>query len=74
MCTLWKVWGVRKVVLSRNSKFNAGDYVTSWTKWEEYSVIAGGERLQVVDDPSFVPLSYYLGALGMPGFTAYAGL
>lgn len=31
--------------------------------WEEYSVIAGGEHLEVVD-PSFVPLSYYLGALG----------
>lgn len=56
-------FGVSKVVISSNPKFKVGDYVTSWTKWEEYSVIAKGERLQVVD-PSFAPLSYYLGALG----------
>ncbi|KAG0610777.1 hypothetical protein M758_7G090600 [Ceratodon purpureus] len=66
-------FGVSKVVLSNNPCFKPGDYVSSWTMWEEYSVIAGGERLEVVD-PSFAPLSYYLGALGMPGFTAYVGL
>ncbi|KAG0562119.1 hypothetical protein KC19_9G119900 [Ceratodon purpureus] len=66
-------FGVSKVVESANPNFKPGDYVSSWTKWEEYSVIPKGERLTIID-PSFAPLSYYLGALGMPGFTAYVGI
>ncbi|CAK9265429.1 unnamed protein product [Sphagnum jensenii] len=66
-------FGVSKVVLSNNPDFNEGDYVTSWTGWEDYSVIPGGKGLKAVD-PVTVPLSYYVGCLGMPGFTAYVGL
>jgi hypothetical protein len=58
-------FGVSKVVLSNNPDFNEGDYVTSWTGWEDYSVIPGGKGLKAVD-PVTVPLSYYLGCLGTP--------
>jgi NADPH-dependent curcumin reductase CurA len=56
-------FGVSKVVESANPNFKPGDYVSSWTKWEEYSVIPKGERLKIID-PYFAHLSYYLGALG----------
>lgn len=58
-------FGVSKVVLSNNPDFNEGDYVTSWTGWEDYSVIPGGKGLKAVD-PVTVPLSYYVGCLGTP--------
>lgn len=58
-------FGVSKVVLSNNPNFKEGDYVTSWSNWEEYSLIPGGERLKVVDE-SLAPLSYHLGCLGIP--------
>jgi NADPH-dependent curcumin reductase CurA len=67
-------YGVSKVVLSKNPAFKEGDYVTSFTRWEEYSVIPGGNGLKVIDTSESMPLSYYLGCLGMPGFTAYVGL
>ena len=56
-------YGVSKVVMSNNPNFKEGDYVSLWTKWEEYSIIPGGVRLTVVD-PSLCPLSYHLGCLG----------
>lgn len=65
-------YGVSKVVLSNNSSFKVGDCVSSWTRWEEYSVIPRGQRLKVID-PALAPLSYHAGALGMAGFTAYVG-
>lgn len=64
---LWQLldgFGVSKVVMSNNPNFKEGDYVSSWTKWEEYSIIPGGKQLTVVD-PSLCPLSYHLGCLGM---------
>jgi len=73
---VWQVlegFGVSEVVESANPNFKPGDYASSWTKWEEYSVIPEGKGLKLID-PSVAPLSYYLGALGMPGFTAYVGL
>jgi len=43
--------------------------------WQEYSVVDGNapEALRKVDTAQ-VPLSYYLGAVGMPGVTAWVGL
>ncbi|GER25990.1 zinc-binding dehydrogenase family protein, partial [Striga asiatica] len=38
--------------------------------WEEYSLIHESPQLRKVE-PNDMPLSYYLGLLGMPGFTAY---
>jgi len=63
---------VARVVSSRNSDFDPGDIVLSHSGWQKYAV-ADGSGLRKLD-PGQAPLSTALGVLGMPGFTAYAGL
>ena len=64
-----------EVVESRSPKFKAGDQVVGMGGWQQYSVVAADEpgALRKVDT-AHVPLSYYLGAVGMPGVTAWYGL
>lgn len=66
---------VGQVVDSRNSRFAVGDKVVGMGGWQEYSVVDAAQPglLRKVDDGR-VPLSYYLGAVGMPGVTAWYGL
>lgn len=66
---------VGEVVESRNPKFAAGDQVVGMGGWQEYSVVDANEpgALRKVDT-AHVPLSHYLGAVGMPGVTAWYGL
>jgi len=66
---------VGEVVESRNPKFQAGDQVVGMGGWQLYSVVEANEpgMLRKVDT-THVPLSYYLGAVGMPGVTAWYGL
>ena len=61
-----------EVLESRHPKFKAGDKVTAPSGWQLYCCVKG-DLLTRVDD-SKVPLSYFLGCLGMPGRTAYFGL
>src|SRR6266566_6162173 len=63
---------VGEVVESRASQFKAGDIVTSNLGWREYFVASAKELRRVSRD--IQPLSVYLGALGMTGMTAWAGL
>lgn len=66
---------VGEVVESRNPKFSPGDKVAGMGGWQEYSVVAANQPgvLRKVDT-THVPLSHYLGAVGMPGVTAWYGL
>lgn len=66
---------VGEVVESRHPKFSAGDLVAGMGGWQEYSVVDALQpgTLRKVDT-THVPLSYYLGAVGMPGVTAWYGL
>ena len=66
---------VGEVVDSRHPKFKAGDQVVGMGGWQEYSVVDGNTpgMLRKVDT-THVPLSFYLGAVGMPGVTAWYGL
>ena len=66
---------VGEVVESRSPKFAAGDKVVGMGGWQEYSVVAADQpgALRKVDTAQ-VPLSHYLGAVGMPGVTAWYGL
>ena len=66
---------VGEVVESRHPKFKTGDQVVGMGGWQEYSVVDGSApgMLRKVDTTQ-VPLSYYLGAVGMPGVTAWYGL
>jgi hypothetical protein len=64
-----------EVVESRHPKFAVGDKVVGRGGWQQYSVVDANEpgMLRRVDTTQ-VPLSHYLGAVGMPGVTAYYGL
>lgn len=66
---------VGEVVESRHPKFQAGDPVVGMGGWQTYSVVDANVpgNLRKVDTTQ-VPLSYYLGAVGMPGVTAWYGL
>lgn len=63
---------VGEVIESRSTEFSAGDVVISHYGWREAFVAAPGELHGV--DKTLKPLSVYLGALGMTGMTAWAGL
>ncbi len=60
---------------SHHPKFKAGDSVVGMGGWQHYSVVQGDAlgMLRKVDT-THVPLSHYLGAVGMPGVTAWYGL
>ncbi|TXT39479.1 MAG: alcohol dehydrogenase [Comamonadaceae bacterium] len=64
-----------EVVESRHPKFAVGDQVVGMGGWQQYSVVNAAEpgALRKVDT-SHIPLSAYLGAVGMPGVTAWYGL
>ncbi|OWM72288.1 hypothetical protein CDL15_Pgr018173 [Punica granatum] len=66
-------FGVARVIDSDDPAFKPGDIVSGTTGWEDYSLIRKHEQLRKIDPHLGVPLSYHLGLLGMPGFTAYAG-
>jgi len=66
---------VGEVIESRNPGFSVGDKVVGMGGWQEYGLVPAAMigMLRKVDD-SRVPLSAYVGAVGMPGVTAYYGL
>jgi NADPH-dependent curcumin reductase CurA len=63
---------VGRVVASNAEGVAVGDHVLHGLGWREYAVVDASHTLTV--DPEKAPLSAYLGVLGMPGLTAYAGL
>jgi NADPH-dependent curcumin reductase len=64
-----------EVLQSRNDKFAVGDKVVGMGGWQQYSVVDASQpgALRKVD-ATHIPLSAYLGAVGMPGVTAWYGL
>jgi NADPH-dependent curcumin reductase CurA len=63
---------VGEVVESKGSKLAVGDHVSGWLGVQEYALCDENAVFKV--DTSHIPLPKYLGALGMPGVTAYFGL
>lgn len=63
---------VGEVLESRHPDFKAGDFALSYSGWQSHAVAKGAQLRKL--DPKAAPLSTALGVLGMPGFTAYAGL
>jgi NADPH-dependent curcumin reductase CurA len=66
---------VGEVVESKNPHFAVGDKVVGMGGWQEYLTVDANQRgvLQKVDT-AHIPLSAYLGPVGMPGVTAWYGL
>ena len=63
---------VCEVVESRSERRSPGDIVVAGAGWQTHAVVDARET-RVLDRGS-APISTALGVLGMPGFTAYAGL
>ncbi|GAA1814876.1 MULTISPECIES: NADP-dependent oxidoreductase [Brevibacterium] len=63
---------VSEVVESQSPDFEPGDIVLGYGGWQEYSIEPASQLRRI--DPEIAPISTALGVLGMPGFTAYAGL
>jgi NADPH-dependent curcumin reductase CurA len=65
-------FGVAEVTASRSDFYQVGDFCTGFTGIQTHATLSG--RLLRKIDPSFAPLTRFMGGLGMPGFTAYFGL
>lgn len=68
--------GVSRVLKSANSKFQPGDIIVSvsGTGTEEYSVLPRehADKARVLDSPHGLDPRVFIGALGMPGLTAWS--
>ncbi|GAA3122537.1 NADP-dependent oxidoreductase [Streptomyces rameus] len=73
---------VGEVIESNAEGIAVGDHVLHFLGWREYAAVDAKNAVKVgptaipavTVDPEAVPLSAYLGVLGMTGLTAYAGL
>ncbi|GAA4223337.1 hypothetical protein FHR32_001234 [Streptosporangium album] len=64
---------IGQVVESRAPGLAAGDLVLHGYGWREYAVM-DARQARKIEEILGVPISAYLGVLGMPGLTAYVGL
>ena len=65
--------GVGKIISSKDKDFIVNQYVVGWLGWQKYAVVSKS-AIQIKINPNEVPLSANLGALGLNGITAFAGL
>jgi len=63
---------IGQVTASAHPDFNEGDYVSSSWGWRE-AFTASAQGIERLGDIAAAP-SEYIGAIGMPGMTAYVGL
>ncbi|CTQ50487.1 NADP-dependent oxidoreductase [Jannaschia donghaensis] len=63
---------VAQVVTSDVDGFAPGDHVLAGSGWQDWAVSDGTQVVNLGKDPAHP--SWHLGILGMPGFTAHAGL
>ncbi len=63
---------VAEVIKSRASDYQEGDLVRAKVGWCTHATIRPEDARRVPVGP--VPITAYLGVLGMPGFTAYVGM
>lgn len=64
--------GIGEVIETRAAGFSPGDIVVGEVGWRQWSVVAASGARKI--DPRLAPLPAWLGVLGIPGLTAWAGL
>ena len=62
-----------RVVESRHPEYRAGDLVAGWFGWQDYAAV-GPQAIDAKIPDASLPLSAWLGVLGLNGVTAYFGL
>ncbi|KAG0006702.1 hypothetical protein BGZ65_004947 [Modicella reniformis] len=69
-------YSVGEVIASKNPKYPVGAVVVGFLGLEEYTRVPANQSLKIIEGAreSKLPLSYHVGALGMPGITAYGSL
>jgi NADPH-dependent curcumin reductase len=66
---------VGEIVESHNDKYAVGDTVVCMGGWQQYTVVNAAQKGAAMKvDATHIPLSAYLGAVGMPGITGWYGL
>jgi NADPH-dependent curcumin reductase CurA len=66
---------VGEVMASKHPKYAVGDSVVGMGGWQQYSVVDATQRGALTKvDTTHIPLSAYLGSVGMPGVTGWYGL
>jgi NADPH-dependent curcumin reductase CurA len=60
------------IQVNNNNNFKIGDLVSGWGGVQQYT-LTNGEKYKTINDRNS-PIYRYLGALGMPGMTAYFGI
>ena len=63
---------VGEVIESRSERLAVGDMVLAATGWQQYAALPAKQALKI--ETTDVPVSAYLGVIGMPGITAWTGL
>lgn len=63
---------VCRVEVSNHPDFTVGEWVVSFSGWQDYAISDGVDLLKLGKQPQ--QPSYALGVMGMPGLTAYMGL
>ncbi|KAF9926723.1 hypothetical protein FBU30_003755 [Linnemannia zychae] len=68
--------GVAEVIESKNPKYPVGSIIHAHVGWEEYTVLPDLPTTRIIPGAreTKLPLSSYVGVLGMPGLAAYAPL
>jgi len=66
-------FAVGEVIESANSRFAVGDIVATGGGWAEHAIFPGRGYIQKIPHRR-LPLSYWIGVLGVPGMTAWFGL
>src|SRR2546429_9059025 len=61
-----------EVIASRHTGFKPGDKVDARTGWKAYGVSHGANVRKI--ESTDIPISAYIGVVGMPGRTAHIGL
>ena len=63
---------VSQVIESHDDRYSPGDLIAAHSGWQTHPVVKADAARKL--DPTVEPASLFLGILGMPGLTAYAGL
>ncbi len=66
-------FAIGEVIESANPRFSVGDIVATGGGWSEHAIFGGRGYIQKIPHTR-LPLSYWIGALGVPGMTAWFGL